>query len=190
MAWTLCSKEDVVGITHAPESALEDFWSNTVEGLIRRHLGMPHLGEQVTVTDERHNGDGTYILLVRKPPIVSVSSLLLNGAALSASDYVVTDFSIQLLYTKFTKGILNVKVSYVSGSVDVDDIDPIISMTAAAMIAAIWNYRGRGGADASIKWGTAPAQEGEDTPNANVGLTSHLHTIMKRMLRRGRLRVK
>ena len=190
MAWELCSKEDVISITHAPETALEDLWSDTVEAMIRRHLGMPHLGKQVTVTDEWYSGDGTNILLVRKPPIVSVSSLSVDGAQLLPSEYVVTDYSIQLRYLAFTKGTLNVCVSYVSGSQDVGEVDPIIRMTAASMIAAIWNYRSRGGADASIKWGTMAGQEGEENPNQKVGLTSHLDTILRRMLKRERLRVR
>lgn len=190
MAWTLCEKTDVVSITHAPENALDDFWSDSVEALIRRHLGMPHLGSQAAVTEELHNGDGTNILLVSKPPIVSVTSLSIDGGARLPSEYVVTPYSVQMRYTSFPRGVLNVSVSYLSGSVDVEEIDPIIRLTAAAMIAAIWNYRGRGGADSSLKWGTIEPEVGEENPNQKVGLTSHLHTIMKRMLRRERLRVR
>ncbi len=190
MAWELCSKSDVVSITHAPEAALEDLWSDAADGLIRQYLGMPNLGKQVTVADELYNGDGTHILIVRQPPIASVTSLSLDGGALLEGDYVVTPYSVQLLYGNFPKGVLNVKLSYVSGSVEVDVIDPIVRMTAAAMVAAIWNYRSRGGADASIKWGTVTPGEGEENPNQKVGLTSHLSTIMRRMLRRERLRVR
>lgn len=184
-----------MSITHAPEASLEDFWSDAVEGMIRRHLGMPDLGKSAVITNELHDGSGTNILLVRRPPVLSVQRVSVNGATLSPSEYTVTTYSIQLFYRKFDAGTLNVAFDYTAGStVDpstgLPDIDPIIRLTAAAMLAAILNYRGRGGADASIKWADVPERVGEDTPNTNVGLTSHLTRIMKQMLRRERIRVR
>ena len=79
------------------------------------------------------------------------------------------------------------KVSYVSGSSVMNDV---VRLAAAAMIVAIVNYRKRSGADSSIKWGTADQKAGEETPNQNIGLTSHLVTIMKRLLKRARVRAR
>jgi hypothetical protein len=192
MPWTLCTKEDVVSITHAPEGALEDFWSASVEDMIRQHMGLPNLGRQAQVLEELHDGKGTNILMVSQPTIVSVEAVRVNGYTLPAAEYVHTPYSIKLRYTTFVPGVLNVSVDYTSGST-MENGEPVVSalvrMTAAAMVTAIWNYRERGGADASIKWGNVSMDDGEQTPNEKVGLTSHLATIMKRMLRRGRLRV-
>ncbi len=49
MAWTLCSKDDVLSIHPTNTNALKDFWSNAVEAMIREYLGMPYLGRQVQV---------------------------------------------------------------------------------------------------------------------------------------------
>ena len=94
---------------------------------------------------------------------------------------------------EFTPGNLNVSVTYVAGGgLDPNGLiaDPLIRLTAAAMIVAIANYKGRAGADSSIKWGNADQKEGNSTPTFDVGLTSHLRRIMKNMLRRSRLRIR
>lgn len=194
MAWELCSKENFTSLTQASERSLDDFWSDVVEDMIREYTGMPNLGRQLAVASELHDGDGTHILLVRQPAIISVTSLLVGGVPIPTSEYAVSKYGIKLLYTKFPVGVANVSVSYLSGSrTDVDGnlvIEPRIRMAAVAMIIALWNYRGRGGADSSIKWGTVDPTEGEENPNQKIGLTSHLRTIMKRTLRRERVRVR
>lgn len=195
MAWSLCSKSDVVSIHPTRESDLQDFWSDAVESLIREHLGTPDLGRQTAITNELHSGDGlSSILLVRRPPIVSVTSLTVNGIPVGSDGYVVSLTSIELLGTVFPAGQLNVAASYVSGSL-VDQVtglavvDPIIRLTAAAMIVALVQYKSRAGSDGTLKWGNAEQMEGGKSPVYNVGLTSHLQTIMRRMLRRQRVRI-
>lgn len=188
MAWELVSKEDAKTI-HPLADSVPDFWSNVVETMIREHLSAPNLGTSVEVT-EVHSGDGTPVLVVGEPPIMSVSSLLVNTVSLDANDYIVFEGRIQLKNENFPRGNLNIEVTYMSGSVTVPYQ---IQMTAAAMLAAISNYAGRHGADSSIKWALEDIntqQGGEPTPNVNVGLTSHLEKIMKRMLRRKKVRVK
>lgn len=185
-AWLLCSKEDVMSLIPIKESEIEDFWSEAVEGMIRQHLGMPYLGKTQAITGEKHNGDGTIVLRVNKPPIDSVSSLVVDGATLLASDYHIFTTHIQLKYLTFTEGSLNVEINYTSGTTA---IDSHIRLCAAAMIVAIVNYRRRFGADASIKWGTADQKQGESTPMAQQGLTEHLVNIMKKTLKRSRVRV-
>lgn len=188
--WTLCSKEDVSNIHPVAISDLEDEWSVMVEALIRQHMSQPYLGlDAVTITDEYHNGDGTSMLLVKKPPIVSVTGVYLNDVTLTSTSYVVFDSYVQLKYGVFTDGILNVKISYTSG-VPSNEVDPVVRLAAASMIVAILNYRRSWGADSSLKWGEPDDTMGERSPNYNVGLTSHLTQIMKRLLRRPVVRVR
>lgn len=196
MAWTLCSKQDVVDIHPVPITDLKDSWSDMVEGLIRDYLGEPNLGVVEAVIDEWHNGDGTPVLRVKAPPIKSVTSLVLASeltmedgsyVTLSASDYLVFPNFIQLKGMVFPQGLLNVKVSYESGK---ENDDQVVRLAATTMVVAIVNYRKRFGADSSIRWGAADPKAGEDSPNLNVGLTSHLVTIMKRVLRRNHVRVR
>jgi hypothetical protein len=88
----------------------------------------------------------------------------------------------------FIEGNLNVEVTYMSGSTE---IDPTVKLAAIAMIAAMANYYGTHGSDSSLKWAVADEQSaGEPSPNRNIGLTSHLQRIMKRILRRERVRAR
>lgn len=187
MAWTLCSPEDVASLHPISVEDIEDTWSDMVEGLIRSHTGQPFLGSSSAISDEVHSGDGSNILRVSAPPIVSVTSLQIDDTVLDEDEYYAYDTTIQLKYVVFPRGSLNVKVSYVSGMEEVPDD---IRLAAAAMIVAIINYRKRHGADASLKWGTANQKAGEESPNLNVGLTSHLVRIMKQILKRPRVRAK
>jgi len=191
MAWTLCSKEDVTLIHPIQESELEDMWSDTVEGLIRQHMGQPNLGLSEVITNELHNGTGTPLMQVSKPPLLSVQAVRLNGEdglTLGAGDYVVYPSGyIHLKYQDFPQGNLNVSLDYTGGAAAVDQV---VRLTATAMIIAIINYRRRGGADASIKWGADDKKAGEPTANQEFGLTTHLQTIMKQLLRRPRARVR
>ena len=188
MTWTLCSKEDVASIHPISNLAdLKDEWSDMVEGLIRQYLGQPYLGTTQAITNEWHDGDGKHIINVRKPPIYSVQAIKVNGLALTHADYVVFPNYIELRYSVFPQGILNVGLDYTSGTAEVSDV---VRLCAASMIVAIVNYKKRWGADASLKWGEPEKKLGEDTPNYNVGLTSHLTQIMKRLLRRTSVRVR
>ena len=186
MAWTLCTKEDVIGIHPCRDEDLKDQWSEMVEAMIRQHLGAPYLGTTQAITDELHSGNNTTIMQVKSPPIVSVTSVSVSGVALTAADYAVFGTYIQLYAQVFTSGILNVKISYVSG---LTEIPQQVRLCAAAMVIAIYNYSRRRGADASIKWGDPDRRMGEETPNLTVGLTSHLDQIMKRTLRLYKLRI-
>ncbi len=185
MAWKLCTKEEVVSIHPFPPDELQDFWSNSVESLIKEHMGTPNLGESVVVVNETYDGDGTNLLIVRQPPIISVEDIRISGVAITGASYVVYKNRVALTKQSFPKGLLNVQIDYTSGDAAVS---PTVRLVAAAMIAAIINYKQRFGADSTIKWATGEQELGESTPNMNVGLTSHLKQIMKRMLRRERIR--
>lgn len=185
MAWKLCAKEDVLSIHPFPADELKDFWSDSVEELIKVHMGTPNLGESVVLVNETYDGDGTNILIVRQPPIISVEEIRISAVATTAAEYVAYQNHVALTNRYFPEGLLNIQIDYTSGDAAVS---PSVKLTAAAMIAAIINYRQRYGADSTIKWATGEQQLGETTPNLNVGLTSHLSQIMKRMLRRERIR--
>jgi hypothetical protein len=186
MAWTLCSKDDVMSLHPVTESELRDEWSEFVEGLIRQHMSSPYLGTSEVITNEYHDGDGSTVVFVGKAPIISVQSLVVNGVTLAASDYVIFPTYIQLSSMIFPEGNLNIVISYTSGSTGQDDV---VRMAAAVMIVAIINFKKRFGADASVRFGNVDQKLGEDSANISVGLTDHLNAIMKRLLRRPSLRV-
>ena len=195
MAWSLCSKKDVISIHPVQELVLQDFWSDSVESMIRRHLGNPNLGTTKVVTNEAYSGDDSLILRLKQPPVLSVESLRINGVPVQPDEYVVIPNGIQLKYQVFSEGTLNVLVSYTSGTymdpdTGVGNIDPVVRLCAAAMIVAILQYRGRAGADASIKWSNAEQKEGSNDANMDIGLVDNLTKIMRRLLRRNSLRIR
>ena len=189
MAWKLCSKQDVTSIHPTQESVLQDFWSDAVEELVRVHLGNPYLGYSEVVVDELHDGNDKSLILVDKPPVLSVEAVRVADVPLTAADYRAIPNGIELLYQRFPEGHLNVSFDYTSGSGAVE-ISPIVRLCAASMIVAILNYRGRAGSDSSIKWGSADTKEGSPSPTFEIGLTDHLVKIMRRLLRRNKLRVR
>lgn len=185
MAWTLCSKEEVQDLHSVAALELKDVYSEWVEQLIRNHLHEPNLGKSEVVTGEILSGDGTSILRVRKPKIISVESLIINGGTLSTSDYVVFPTYIELRNMVFPAGSLNVTIDYTSGG----DFDSSVTLCATTMIAAIVNYAKRNGADMSIKWSNAEQRGAGTTPNMSIGLADHLNGIMKSFLQRSRVRL-
>jgi hypothetical protein len=185
MAWELCTKDEVIAIHHTEYEKLPDLWSDIVEDMIRQHLGAEYYGTSQVITAETHNGDNTNILLVNKPPIISVEEVRVSGISTPATSYVVFPNHIALRAQNFPDGILNVQIDYTSGQTTVR---PIVKLTAISMIAAIMTYQGRYGADGSVKWGTGDQQIGEENPNKRIGLTSNLKVIMRRLLRREKVR--
>jgi hypothetical protein len=269
MAWTLCSKQDVTSIHNIAKSELKDFWSESVEALIREYTRLPFLGKPSAVLNELHDGDGTNTLKINVPPISSIQQLMVDGNSISEANYTFSGQIISLSTGTFTSGSHNVVVSYFTltnvisneqhdgdgthilrvryppisrvillqvdpyspldnaelnaytfGSTDylvfptyielrygyifprgklniivsyesaAHDVDPIVRLTAASMIVAFANYRGRMGADSSLKWGKEPSKKaGESSPNQEIGLTAHLNSIMRSMLKRGKVRI-
>jgi cell division ATPase FtsA len=186
MAWDFCTPDQVVELRHFQAENIKDNWSNAVESLIRQHVNAPYLGTTETITNELHSGDNNPIIMVKKPPIYTFTELRVSSTALVSTDYVSFDNYVMLTGgMTFPSGVLNVAIDYVSGS----DVDSLINMTAIAMLTAFINYQQRYGADTSLIWEDT-TEVGENTPNLNVGLTSHLMQIMKRMLRKRALRIR
>lgn len=187
MAWTLCRKNDITDLYPIAEADLRDFWSETVEGLIKQYMGAPYLGAPTSISGEYYNGDGTPILVVKSPPIQSVQSLVADGSSYSSSEYLLSENTITLKNGVFPVGTGNITLTYTSGNLA--NVDPVVRLCAATMVVAMINYRGRAGADSSLKFAQAETREGEKSANINVGLVSHLRSIMHTMLRRKKVKI-
>ncbi len=195
MPWTFCTKADVISIHPTNEAALADLWSDAVEDMIRQYLGTPFLGQNIPVVGELHNGDRSTYLMVNNPPVVSVEQVIINGTQLTPTDYQVTTHGIELKREVFPEGYLNAQIDYTSGGGGLDangqpTVSPIIRLCAAAMIVSVLTFRGRAGADSSLKWGNTPVKEGGETVTIDMGMADHLSRLMKRMLRRDKLRIR
>jgi len=186
MAWELCSKTDVSAIIPVAPSALKDEWSDMVEGLIKQKMGTPYLGTSQAITAEVHHGDGSAMLLVRKPPIISVEAIRSGEVALVSTDYVVFPTHILLKGGQtFPQGIGNVEIDYTSG---LTTVPGQVRLCAAMMIEAIYTHNNRMGADASIKWADPDEMTKDKAPARKIGLAAQLDGIMQRFLRRERIR--
>lgn len=180
MAWELCTKDDVMAMTSVPEDELRDMWSEITDQMIRDHLGTPNLGTSEVITGEVHNGDGTPLLLVKKPIIDSVQAIRVNSAQITASDYEIFENYVELSSAVFPEGLHNVEIDYTSGGA----VSARVRLTATLMVIACLNYRRRRGADTSSKFAVPETNTGEETANMNIGLVTHLDRIMRQSLER------
>lgn len=188
MAWTLCSKAQVTSIYKINESMLDDFWSDTVESMIRSYIRAPYLGlSEVTIT-ERHSGDRSPVISLNNPPVTGVSSVKVNGSVIDASRYSFVSTAVALTDGKsFPEGILNLEVTYTTGG---GDVPSKVQLAAATMVASIAIFEGRAGSDGSIKYGDLPEFLGGDTAVKDVGLVTYLKYIMTSMLDKYQIRIR
>jgi len=198
MAWTYCSKETVAAIARVDEDILRDEWSDQVEDLIAGYEGFATIGSTTAITEEAHDGTGSNRIWVKKPPIVSVTSVQLGSISpttLSSSSYKVYDQYIQLVNSNTTNlagafdstrnifpvGTQNVLITYVSGLATVPSR---IELCAAVMIGEFAKVYRTGGSDNSMKYRGQAATQGERTSvAADKGLLATLRNHMKNTLR-------
>ena len=199
MAWTYCTKAMVVALYAVDATILQDEWSDWVEALISEHYGYAYIGDTATVTDEKHNGDGTSFLYVKYPPIVSVTSVSVGSTsptALTSTSYKVFGDHIELINSPtsplslsmsgvratFPEGVGNVLTTEVSGLATVPGI---VELTATQMVAEIAKVNKRGGADFTLKYTGQTNTRGQAMGVVAIrGLSATLQSIMKNNLRK------
>jgi len=194
MAWTYCSKETVAAIARVDADILRDEWSDQVESLIADYEGFATIGSTTIITEEAHDGNGSNRIFVKKPPIVSVTSVQIGSISpttLSSTAYKVYDQYVQLVNSSTTNidstrnafpvGTQNVLITYVSGLAVVPSR---IELCAAVMIGEIAKVYRTGGSDNSLKYRGQAATQGERTSvAADKGLLATLQSHMKNTLR-------
>lgn len=127
MAWELVTKSEVSDYVQVPESSLVDDYYNGALQVISEHTGEYYIGSDgVSITDII-NGNGRTSITVTKPPIISLTSVSIDGYAIDNSTLGTTKSTIyfktnpalvsSLLYVPgiFSKGRGNVTISYVAG---------------------------------------------------------------------------
>ena len=199
MSWTYCTKAMVAALYAISADTLQDDWSDWVEALISEYYGYAYIGTTATVTDEKHNGDGTSFLYVKYPPIVSVTYVKVGSStptALTSTTYKVFDDHIELINSPtsplsmsmsgvpatFPEGVGNVLATYVSGLATVPGI---VELTATQMVAEISKFKQRGGADFTMKYTGQTNTRGQAMGVVSVrGLSATLQSIMKNNLRK------
>lgn len=169
--WTYCSKEDVQDFSGVSKDKMRDSWSMIVEDMINAHTGTVYGGTQLYA--ESYDGDGTDTLVLRHVPIVSVSSLSVDGTSISSTGYKVyqsgyirlisdsgtsLDSALGAVGAAFPAGTQNVSVSYTA---DVGQVPGRVRLAAILMISEIALIHERGGSDGSLAVSRAVSRAGE-----------------------------
>jgi len=192
MAWSFVSKAKVSAVYGISTTELQDEWSDWAEGLIKDYMGVDYIGTTSSVT-ETHDGDGTNLMVVNKPPIASVISLSISDVSVSSADYKVYDSYVKLVATSnpllvtveqdrnlyFPVGEQNVSITYVSGY---SSVPTKVEWCAAQMIGTIAQFSKRKGVDSSLQFSSPTEARGERVRMPKLYLT--LNDIMKNVLGR------
>ena len=98
MSWEIVTRQEVSAFGNIPESTLESEWYDWAASIMEAETGYANIGESATVSSETHDGDGTDLLRVDYPPIVSVTSVSIDDTAISSTRYKVYSHYIRLTH--------------------------------------------------------------------------------------------
>jgi hypothetical protein len=186
MSWEIVTKTEAANHARLPSTTIQDFWYDVAIDAVRRWQGIYWIGSSesvLTVTNEKHNGNGTPAIKLRWSPIVSVSSVTIDNVVWPSDSFSI-DYSHGIigLYDgtpekgKFNRGIGNVIISYSAGS---DDVSAIIKLALLQIIAYCARNYEHFGSDANLKYASASGQKiGAESPPRQSGL----HSAIKRIL--------
>lgn len=188
MAWTVATKADVLALYSIDIELLQDRWSSWAESLLLEYIGKESVADITTTTNfvEYLSGTDGRVLLTDYP-INTLNSIVINEVSHSVTGYdtvgreiIAKDvITVPDKYEGFPKGYRNIVIDYDTTVPDQD----IYNLAVVTMIIAMVNYEGRKGADRDIEWGVVGQQYGGDaTGNQNIGLISHLNTILYQLI--------
>lgn len=190
--WEYCSKRDVADYTGLSESVFSDSWSELVEGLIDEHTGR-HFGETAQYT-ESYDGNGSDLLVLNHTPVVSVSSVSIDGTGVESSGYAVysagyirlvsgesgypVSHAIGDTRAVFPAGQQNISITYTALSASVP---PFVKLAAMLMIAEMAMVAERAGADSSLAVSRATQRAGESDRalRRSTDVSGRLRTILR-----------
>lgn len=191
MAWEVISRGQVAALSGLNESEIRDEWYDWVIAIVREETPYEYFGVTATITGETHDGDGTNLLVVRYPPIVSVSSLSISDSAVTSTYYKIYDHYVLLTQTDenilnpvFPVGTQNISITYVSGFQNTPG-DLIFAIANAIEIIALHKLRGASVAD--LRFDTA--EESAGTPQYGVPVSSLQATVRRIIRASGRKRI-
>lgn len=188
MAWEAVSKAEVARISGTKEDNIHDEWYDWAVGLIKRHSRIHNIGTdaEVVVTEER-DGNDTRRILVNKPPIISVTSVTIDGYTVS-SDYYTHD-SVSIVLTdnlptnphlateRFANGAKNVTLVYTSGGVD-----SAVSAAIALIIKEFSGLERSEGAEARLQFYQVGKNRATEAPLVEWGVHGKIVGIIKSFL--------
>ena len=126
-------------ITTAPDLDQLQWLTFVATDAVERDLDLVLVKRTIT---ETHNGNGRPSIILRKSPVISVSSVVENGVTLTSGTDYVARLSSGIIYrggqltrSYFTYGIENVAVTYVAGY---NNPPPCIRYAALGIIQGMW----------------------------------------------------
>lgn len=193
MAWTIVSRAEVADLTAINETDLRDSWYDMVVGLLKKESGYEYIDGTQAISDEAHDGDGTDMLRVKYPPIVSVSSLTIDDTSVASSRYKVYGNYIRLVSDiddtipdYFPVGTQNVTISYTGGFTETPEE---LKLAIVNAIGVVGQYQRRGATMVTPKYTTPDRSEPAPEPMIpSVNLVSVVRNILRNGLPARKLR--
>ena len=172
MPWQLVTKEEAASCIGINQSAVQDIWSEMVEGLIfedyKHTFGTP------TEATELYDGTGTDTLFLRRTPITAFSAVQIDNTTIPISSFSVVGNT--LIYPgKFPVGTANISVTYTAGT---DTVDPRLKFAELSALAYIWKFYVAERGDDSIKFSNAPSL-GTNQYSPRPGLVKKVKEVIR-----------
>ena len=121
--WTLITKNELAEYARINVNNIDDSWYNIILGIIEDKTGWSYLENAEDVVDVIHGNSSP--ILIGKSPINSISSIVVNGSALSPSVYTYTWNKIYMknntdraYLSVFPPGIANIQITYNVGGIN------------------------------------------------------------------------
>lgn len=190
MSWEIVTKTEAANHARLPSTAIQDFWYDVAIDAVRRWQGTYWIGANesvLTVTNEKHNGNGTPSIKLKWSPVISVVSTTIDGTVWPNESFSVDyGHGIIGIYDgtpekgRFSRGIGNIIVSYSAGNSDVSAITKLALLQIIAYCARNYEHFG---SDSNLKYASAGGQKiGEASPPRQSGLHSAIKRILSDLL--------
>lgn len=190
MSWEIITKDNAANHARLPNTILQDFWYDVAVDAVRRWQGMYWIGAAepvLTVTNEKHNGNGTPTIKLRWSPIVSLTSVSIDDVAWPSTSFSLdSNNGILAMYNgtpekgTFNRGLGNVSVSYTTGNSDVPSIVKLALFQIVAYCARNYEHFG---SDSNLKYASGKNQKtGDESAPKQFGLHSAIRKILVDLL--------
>lgn len=137
---TLNDMKSFLGIpsTQTGKDTLLENLLDSYNDMIEDYLGVTCINSSYT---EVYDGDGADTLFVKHYPIVSVTSLSIDGDIISSSDYKIYSKEGYIRYTEgvFTKDFKNVSIIYTAGyGASANDVSNVLKLALKTWVARVF----------------------------------------------------
>ncbi len=139
---SLSAVKDLLTVKGSEDDALLQYLITGLSAFLKKYLNNDLISASYS---ERYNGTGSKVLCLKNSPITAVSSLKVDGVPVAESTgfltgYIIGEHYLLMVGSVFTKGQLNVEVSYTAGLAAVPED---ISLVCKQLVGAEYKVRAR-----------------------------------------------